>query len=136
RGKRGGEEDEEAADLMQIVNVHEVFNHVVQEHEGHATEEQRRGQPASEPGQRNITSGTVLEIHPLKNETLGAVVVDQLPEGLSIGCTRSRGLGDGDLTKFLHPLAKVSSAHLTDIPDRVAKLLQMLGEAIVVAPGV
>ncbi|MGZ3300286.1 MAG: hypothetical protein ACXWO3_05195, partial [Isosphaeraceae bacterium] len=41
RGKRGSEEDEEAADLMRIVNVHDVFNRVMQEHEGHAKEEQQ-----------------------------------------------------------------------------------------------
>lgn len=136
RGKRGGEEDEEAADLMRIFNVHEVFNPVMQEHEGHAKEEQQRGQPASEPGQRNITSGTVLEIHPLKNETLGAVVVDQLPESLSIGCTRTRRPGDGDLAKLLHPLPEVMSGHLTDPLDGFAKVLHKLREAIVVAPDV
>src|SRR5208337_4541408 len=136
RWKRGGEEDEEAADLVRIFNVHEVFNRVMQEHEGHAKEEQQRGQPASEPGQRNIPSLTILEVHPLKHEPLGAVVVDQLPESHSIGCTRTRRPGDGDLAKLLHPLPEVMSGHLTDPLDGFAEVLHMLREAIVLAPDV
>ena len=76
------------------------------------------------------------EVHPLKHEPLDAVVVDQLPESLSIGCTRTRQPGDGDLAKLLHPLVEIMSGHLTDPLDGFAEVLHMLREAIVLAPDV
>ena len=69
RRERCGEEDEDAADLLRRLTGLEELEHEMQEHEGHARKEQQRGQPAREPGQRNIAFGAILEVLPLEDET-------------------------------------------------------------------